>query len=159
MAQTIEGNFDAASLRIAVVISRFNESITTKLLESARSTLVEQGILADHIDSIWVAGAFEIPQVVKSLALSERYDGIIPLGCVIRGETPHFDYICDSVTSGLTQLSLEFDTPIVFGVLTTDTLDQALARTIPGRDKGVEASEALLELISALNTIETSGDD
>lgn len=156
MAQTIEGNLDATSLRIAVVVSRFNEPITVKLLQSATSKLVEHGIPADHIDSFWVAGAFEIPQVVKALALTDRYDGIIPLGCVIRGETPHFDYLCDSVTSGLTHLALDFDIPIVFGVLTTDTPDQALARTTADRDKGLEAAEALIELISALHSVEIS---
>ena len=149
---------DPQLLKIAIVTSKFNEPITQKLYESAKKKLIESGVPEHNISSYWVAGAFEIPQVVKELARDGDIDGIIPLGCVIRGETPHFDYICDSVTRGLTKISLEHSTAITFGVLTVDTAEQALARTSPGQDKGVEASEALLQLISTLSSVRNSKD-
>jgi len=148
-----EGADSRSKLRIAVVVSRFNASVTKKLLESAKSTLIDLGCSENLIEIFWVPGAFEIPQVVKRLATSDSYDGILPLGCVVQGETPHFHYVCDSVASGLTQIGIDHNVPVVFGVLTTENIDQALARAGGQSDKGVEAAMALVELIEICQQI------
>lgn len=149
MARRIESNLQGEGLKIAVVVSRFNAAITEKLLEGALDRLRRLGV-AD-IDVVWTPGAFELPQAAR--AATESYDGVLPLGCVIRGETPHFDYICQAVTQGLTQLALEGETPLVYGVLTVDSMEQARARAGIKRNKGAEAAEALVELIGVLRDI------
>ncbi len=151
MARRIEGRLQGEGLKIAVVVSRFNAAITEKLLEGALDRLRRLGV-AD-IDAVWTPGAFELPRAAKSLMATGRYDGVLPLGCVIRGETPHFDYICQAVTQGLTQLALEGETPLVYGVLTVDSMEQARARAGIKRNKGAEAAEALVELIGVLRDI------
>lgn len=133
-------------LRIAVVASRFNGFIVEKLLTGARDRLIELGVAPDAITIVRVPGAFELPQAVKHLTNWGTYDGIMPLGCIIRGETPHFDYLAQAVSQGLMRVSLESQTPIVFGVLTVNTAAQARARA----GKGSEAAESLIELIRAL---------
>ncbi len=130
------------SLKIAVVVSRFNHEITQEMLKAAQEQLGEAGVL--DVDVLWVPGAFELPAVVKRLAQSGRYDGILPLGCVIKGETAHFEQIARAVTDGLMRVTLECDTPIVFGVLTPYTEEQAWARVY----KGAEAAKSLIELIT-----------
>lgn len=139
-------------LKIAIVASRFNGFIVDKLLEGARERLVDLDVASDAITIVRVPGAFELPQTAKRLADSGAYDGILPLGCIIRGETPHFDYLARAVGYGLMRLSLESHTPIVFGVLTVDTAEQALARAgdAPQANRGAEAAESLLELIQTL---------
>lgn len=154
--KTFEGKRDGAGLTIAIAVSRFHSAITKKLLESAKSCLMRHDVTEEEIHVAWVSGAFELPQAVHALAQTGRYDGILPLGCVIRGETPHFDYICQAMTMGITKLSLESDIPIVFGVLTTDTLEQAWARAGLESDKGIEAAEALLDLIHVIRAIQSS---
>lgn len=139
-----EGSREGARLKIAIVVSRFNHEITQKLLSNARARLTQLGVSEADIEIIWVPGAFEIPQVVKLLANSQRYDGILPLGCVIRGETAHFEHIARTVFDGLMRLTIECATPIVFGVLTVYTEEQAWARI----EKGTEVAESLVELIS-----------
>ena len=156
MAKIFEGERHGAGLKIAIAISRFNGPITKKLLEGAQECLVKRGVLAGDIDVAWVPGAFELPQAVQALIERDEYDGILPLGCVIQGETPHFDYICQSVTSGITMLSLDSGVPIVFGILTTATLEQARARAGLVSNKGFEAAEALLELIDVTRSIQGS---
>jgi 6,7-dimethyl-8-ribityllumazine synthase len=155
-SRAFEGKLDGAGLTIAIAVSRFNSAITQKLLDSAQNCLLRHGVPEKDIHIAWVSGAFELSQAVHALAQTKQYDGIIPLGCVIRGETPHFDYICQSVTSGITKLSLESNTPIVFGILTTDTLEQAWARAGVKSDKGIEAVEALLDLIQVIRAIRSS---
>jgi len=141
MSQTFEGRRDGIGFKIAIVVSQFNREITEEMLHLAQVRLGELGAIDPDI--IWVPGAFEIPATVKLLAASRRYDGILPLGCVIKGETAHFEHIARAVTDGLMRVTLECDTPIVFSVLTTYTEEQAQARV----HKGAEAAESLIELI------------
>ncbi len=154
MSRTIEGKLSAEGLRIAIAISRFNRGITEKLLEGALSCLHRLGASEEDVDVLWVPGAFELPQAVQALMRTQQYDGILPLGCVIRGETPHFEYICQAVTQGLTRLALEGEVPLVYGILTTDTAEQAWERAGIKGNKGAEAAEALVELIHALQALE-----
>lgn len=144
------GRLLGQGLKIGIAVSEFNSFITKNLLEGAKSTLLRYGVKEDDIDIIWVAGAFELPAAVKALADSQKYDGIIPLGCVIRGQTPHFEYIAMACTTGLAQLSVMSHIPIVFGVLTCDTVEQAVERSSPKRNKGIQVAESLLKLIDAL---------
>jgi 6,7-dimethyl-8-ribityllumazine synthase len=128
------------TLRIAAIVSQFNRAITQEMLKAAQEQL--RGVAETEV--FWVPGAFEIPATVKLLAQSGRYDGILPLGCVIKGETAHFEHIARAVTDGLMRVTLECDTPIVFGVLTPYTEEQAWARIY----KGAEAARSLIELIN-----------
>lgn len=154
MSRTIEGELSAQGLKLAIAVSRFNRGITEKLLEGALERLSRLGASEEDIDVLWVPGAFELPQSVKALMKTRRYDGILPLGCVIRGETPHFEYICQAVTQGLAQLALEGEVPIVYGIITADTPQQAWERAGIKGNKGAEAAEALVELIRALRTLD-----
>lgn len=154
MATTHEGKLEGSGLRIAVAVSRFNAAITRGLLDGALDRLTRLGVDEEHIDVVWVPGAFELPQAARALAQTGRYDGILPLGCVVRGETPHFDYICHAVTEGVTQAALQSEVPLVFGVLTADTLEQAQARAGVKSNKGAEAAESLIELINVLKSLE-----
>lgn len=129
------------SLKIAIVVSQFNKEITQELLKAAQEELQRAGVV--EIDVFWVPGAFELPAMVKRLAQVGRYDGILPLGCVIKGETAHFEHIARAVTDGLMRVTLECDTPVVFGVLTPYTEEQAWARIY----KGAEVAKSLIELI------------
>lgn len=153
MARRIEGPLEGRGLKIAVAVSRFNAGITEKLLEGALDRLQRLGVDEKDIDVVWVPGAFELPRAARALVDAGRYDGVLPLGCVIRGETPHFEYISQAVTQGLARLALEGETPLVFGVLTVDTPEQALERAGVKRSKGAEAAEALVELIRVLREI------
>ncbi len=147
MATTAEGNLAAGSHRFGIVASRFNEFITERLLEGALDCLRRHGAADDAIQVVRCPGAFEIPQVAQTLALSGKYDVIICLGCVIKGETPHFDYIAGAVSSGINRAALETRVPMVFGVLTTETLEQAIDRAgAKSGNKGWDAAMAALEL-------------
>lgn len=141
------GSLDGTGLKIGIVVSRFNSLITERLLAGAVERLVRGGVKREEIDVFWAPGSFELPQVVRRLIQSGRYQGIIPLGCLIRGETLHFEVLARAVTEQLAQLSLE-GTPLVFGLLTVDTAEQALARAGVKSHKGVQAAESLLELIA-----------
>ncbi|HIC95511.1 TPA: 6,7-dimethyl-8-ribityllumazine synthase [Candidatus Bipolaricaulota bacterium] len=148
------GGLEGAGLRIAIVVARFNSAITERLLSGAVDRLVRGGVEREDIDIFWVPGSFELPQAVQRLIKAGKYDGIIPLGCLIRGETPHFDFLARAVTEGLIRLSLSTEgTPLVFGVLTADTPEQALARSGLKSHKGVQAAESLLELVNLLRQI------
>jgi len=153
MGREWRGKLLGHGLKIGIAVGEFNSFVTKNLLEGAKSTLLHYGVKEDDIDIIWVPGAFELPAAVKALADSQKYDGIIPLGCVIRGQTPHFEYIASACTRGLAQLSLTSPIPIVFGVLTCDTVEQAIERSSPKRNKGVQAAESLLKLIDALRQL------
>ncbi len=147
MTTIIEGNLAAGSHRFGIVASRFNEFITQRLLDGALDCLRRHGATDDAIQVVRCPGAFEIPQVAQSLALSGKYDVIICLGCVIKGETPHFEYIAGAVSSGINRAALETRVPIVFGVLTTETLEQAIDRAgAKSGNKGWDAALAALEL-------------
>jgi 6,7-dimethyl-8-ribityllumazine synthase len=144
----------AGTSKFAVVVSRFNDAITSRLLEGARAALREAGAQPDHVVSMSVPGAFELPQAARCAAESGSYDAIICLGCVIRGETAHFEYISAAVAHGLMQASGETGVPMAFGVLTTDTWEQAEARAGDGRDnKGFEAAAAALEMAELFATL------
>lgn len=138
---------DATGLRFGVVVSRFNEYLTRKLLEGCVDTLRSRGALDSDIDVVWVPGAFEIPQSVRVFASSGRYDAIVALGVVVRGGTPHFDYVCRAVTDGVREVIRDTGIPVAFGVLTTEDSEQALAR-VGGSEghKGCEAAEAAVEM-------------
>ena len=140
-------SIDASGLRIALLVSRFNHLISIRLIEGAREALAAHGLGEDDLELFWVPGAFEIPQAARLLAESGRFDAIVTLGSVIRGGTPHFDYVCRGVTDGLREVMRQSDVPIGFGVLTTDDIDQALARA-GGSDgnKGGEVALAAVEM-------------
>lgn len=150
----IEGKFDGKGLHIALVVSRFNETITASLAEGAKNCLVRHGVEAEHINEYWVPGAFEIPLVADKLLQKGMFDAVITLGAVIRGETPHFDQVVSSVTSGCAQVSLKNGKPVIFGVLTTDNVEQALNRAgLKSGNKGWEAALSALEMSSLLKQI------
>lgn len=140
-------SLDASGLRIALVVSRFNHLISIRLIDGARDALTAHGASSDDLSLFWVPGAFEIPQAARRLAESRRFDAIVTLGSVIRGGTPHFDYVCRGVTDGVREVMRETAVPVGFGVLTTDNIDQALARA-GGSDgnKGGEVALAAVEM-------------
>ncbi len=140
-------NRDGAALRIGIVASRFNHLISSQLLDGACEALAKAGVRPEDVHVAWVPGAFEIPLALRELARSGRYHGLIALGAVIRGGTPHFDYVCRGVTDGIRELMQATGVPVGFGVLTTDDVDQALERAGGAAgNKGVEAAEAALEM-------------
>ncbi len=156
---TIETEIDGRGRRIALVVSRFNHPVSRRLLDACSARLKEAGC-AD-VDVLWVPGAFEIPLAAQAAAETGRDDAIVALGAVIRGGTPHFDYVCRGVTDGVRDVSLRTRVPVAFGVLTTDTLEQALERAArpgePGRNVGGEAAEVALEMASLLDALGGSG--
>jgi 6,7-dimethyl-8-ribityllumazine synthase len=144
----------AGNARFALVVSRFNDAITSRLLEGARAALLEAGAAADRIAVYMVPGAFELPQAARCAAETGQYEAIVCLGCVIRGETPHFEYISAAVAHGLMEASGETGVPMAFGVLTTDSWEQAEARAGEGRDnKGFEAAAAALEMAELFGSV------
>jgi len=147
-----EGNLDAEGMRIAIVAGRFNDHVTKPLLEGALVALDDLG--CDRVPVYWVPGAFEIPLVAQRLAISHRFDSVICLGAVIRGDTPHFDYVAGECAAGVARVSLETGIPCIFGVLTVDDLDQALARTGGAEgNKGIEAAHTAVEMIDLLRNL------
>ena len=149
--RTIEGKLIAEGLKFALVVSRFNSFITERLLEGALDCLRRQGVAEDDLMVARVPGAWEIPVVVKRLAQAKAYDAVICLGAVIRGSTPHFDYVAAEVSKGIAQVSLESGMPISFGILTTDTLEQAIERAgSKAGNKGFAAAEAAIEMVNLL---------
>jgi 6,7-dimethyl-8-ribityllumazine synthase len=137
--------------RIGVVVSRFNRAVTDALLEGTRKAAVESGLTLGTSDIYPVSGAFELPLLAQALARSGKYDGIVCLGAVIRGETPHFDYVCDQAAAGIQRVALDNGLPVAFGVLTTDTLEQALARA--GGEVGNKGREALVTVLETLHQL------
>ena len=146
--------------RCAVVVSRFNETITQRLLEGALDALVRHGVTFDDVDVFWVPGAWELPAAARRVAASERYDALVALGAVIRGDTPHFDYVAGEASRGLSLASADFDLPIAFGVLTCDTLAQAEARAGGEHgNKGWDAALAALEMADLFDQVDGSAED
>jgi 6,7-dimethyl-8-ribityllumazine synthase len=154
MAKFVEGQKDARGLKIGVVVSRFNQFVTEKLLEGARDGFVSHGGLDEDLEIVRVPGAFEIPLAVEKLAATGKYDALVCLGAVIRGDTPHFDYVCDAVTRGIGAAMRAHQIPIGFGVLTTDDVQQAMQRAgSKDANKGYEALLTVLEMVHLIRAI------
>ena len=154
MAKIIEGELSAGNRRFVLVVSRFNELIGRKLLEGALDCLTRHEADDNNIDIIWVPGAFEIPVVAKKAAVSGKYDAVICLGAVIRGETPHFDFVASEASKGIAHASMETSIPIIFGIITTDTVEQAISRagTTSG-NRGFDAALAAIEMSNLMGKI------
>lgn len=154
MGTVYEGHLVGAGLKVGIVVARFNEFITGKLLSGAEDALRRHGVEQSNVDVAWVPGAYEIPIVAKKLAASGKYDAIITLGTVIRGATPHFDYVCSEVAKGVSALNMQEGIPIIFGVLTTDTIEQAIERAgTKAGNKGWDAGTAAIEMANLLKQI------
>jgi 6,7-dimethyl-8-ribityllumazine synthase len=144
---TYEGRLDAVGLRLAIVVSRFNETITRQLLEGARDCLRRHGADEQALVVVWVPGAFEIPPTALRLARSGRFDAVVCLGAVIRGATPHFDHMAGQAAAGVARAALESGVPVAFGILTTDTVDQAFERAgVKGGNRGFDAALVAIEM-------------
>lgn len=150
----VDGKLIGTGLSIAIIVSRFNELISGKLLEGAKDVLLRHDVSHQNIDIFWVPGAWELPLVAKELALSGRHDAIIALGAVIRGDTPHFDYVCAEMSKGLAHVGMEHRVPVIFGVLTCDTLEQALLRAgSKAGNKGADCASTAIEMVNLLKNI------
>ena len=146
-----EGKLVGKDLKIAIVVSRFNDFITTRLLEGAKDTLIRHEVVDTNIDVAYVPGAFEIPLVAKKLAQKGEYDAVITLGCVIRGATSHYDYVCNEVAKGVSKANDISDAPVIFGVLTTESIEQAVERAgTKAGNKGAEAAVSAIEMANLL---------
>ncbi len=151
-----EGKLIAQGLKFGIIVGRFNEFIGGKLLSGAIDALRRHGVEENNIEIAWVPGAFEIPLAAKKMAKSRRYDAVICLGAVIRGSTPHFDYVASEVSKGIASVSLETDLPVIFGVLTTDTIEQAIERAgTKAGNKGYDAAVTAIEMANLLQTLES----
>ncbi len=158
MPRILEGHYvDNGRRRFGIVVSRFNEFITSKLLAGALDTLARHGVPDDAVTVAWVPGSFEIPLVAKKMAQSGRYDAVIALGCVIRGATPHFEYVAAEAAKGVGMVMLETGIPVMFGILTTDSIEQAVERAgTKAGNKGADAALGALEMVSLLDALEES---
>ena len=151
----LEGNMVADGAKIALVASRFNEFITSKLISGAVDGLKRHGVADSDISLAWVPGAFEIPIIAKNLALSKKYDAVICLGAVIRGTTTHYDYVCSEVSKGIAHIALETDVPVLFGVLTTENIEQAIERAgTKAGNKGYDCALSAIEMVNVIREIE-----
>lgn len=149
-----EGKLVAEDLKVGIVVGRFNEFIGSKLLGGALDGLKRHGVAENDIEIAWVPGAFEIPLAAKKMAKSDKYDAVICLGAVIRGSTPHFDYVCAEVSKGIAQVSLSTEKPVIFGVLTTDSIEQAIERAgTKSGNKGYDAAVTAIEMANLLRDI------
>ena len=160
MPNIYEGNLIGSNLKIGITVSRFNSFITTKLLDGTLDALNRHGVNLDEVDVYWTPGAFEIPATAKRLAESNRYDAIICIGAVIRGATPHFDFVASESAKGIAQVSSDTSVPVIYGVITTDTIEQAIERTgTKMGNKGAEAAVAAIEMANLFRRIEESTDN
>ncbi|MFD2045249.1 6,7-dimethyl-8-ribityllumazine synthase [Ornithinibacillus salinisoli] len=154
MGKTFEGNLVGSNLKVAIIVGRFNEFITSKLLDGAVDTLKRHGVDESNIDIAWVPGAFEIPLVAQKMANNQEYDAVITLGTVIRGSTPHFDYVCNEAAKGVSQAAIQSGKPVIFGVLTTETIEQAIERAgTKAGNKGSEAAVSAIEMANLVNQL------
>lgn len=154
MSRTLEGKLDGSGLRFAIIVSRFNSFIGERLVEGALDALHRHGTDPTAITTVRVPGAFEIPLVAKRLAATGKYDALICLGAVIRGATPHFDYVASEVSKGIATVSLESQLPIAFGILTTETIEQAIERAgTKAGNKGFDAAVSVIEMVNLLKAI------
>jgi 6,7-dimethyl-8-ribityllumazine synthase len=154
MGKTYEGNLLGKGLKMGVVVSRFNEFFSQKLLEGARDAMLRHGVLDSDIEVAWTPGSFEIPLVAKKMAESKKYNAVICLGAVIRGGTPHFEYIAAEVTKGIANVGLNTGVPVIYGVITTDTLEQAVERSgTKAGNKGFDAAVSAIEMANLVKAI------
>ena len=155
MSKQYEGNLIGKGLKFGVVVSRFNEFFSTKLLEGAQDALLRHGVSEDDIEVARTPGSFEIPIIAQKLAQTKKYDAVICLGAVIRGSTPHFDYIAAEVTKGIAKVNLDTGVPVIYGVITTDTLEQAVERS--GSKVGNKGFNAAVSAIEMANLVKSIG--
>lgn len=154
MIKTIEGKLTVQNEKFAIIVSRFNEFISSKLLSGAIDELVRHGVKDENITVIWAPGAFEIPVIAKKAAATKAYDAIITLGAVIRGATPHFDYVSAEISKGVASVSLETGIPVIFGVLTTENIEQAIERAgTKSGNKGSDAAKAAIEMANLVKLV------
>jgi 6,7-dimethyl-8-ribityllumazine synthase len=154
MGKTFEGNLIGKGLKFGVVVSRFNEFFSGKLLEGAKDALVRHGVLDTDIEVAWTPGSFEIPLIAQKMAETKKYNAVICLGAVIRGGTPHFDYIAAEVSKGIAHAGLHTGVPVIFGVITADTLEQAIERSgTKSGNKGFDAAVSAIEMANLVKTI------
>lgn len=152
--KVIEGVYSGEELKIGIVASRFNEFITSKLVSGAEDSLKRHGVSDDDMSVAWVPGAFEIPVIAKRMAKSGKYDAVICLGAVIRGATSHYDYVCAEVSKGIAAVSLDTGIPVLFGILTTDTIEQAIERAgTKAGNKGSDCAMSALEMVNLIKNI------
>ncbi len=150
----LEGKVVAEGMKVGIVVARFNEFITSKLLSGAIDGLVRHDVNEDDVDVAWVPGAFEIPLVASKMAKSRKYDAVICLGAVIRGSTSHYDYVCNEVSKGIAAVSMENDIPVMFGVITTENIEQAIARSgSKAGNKGYECALGAIEMVNLIRKI------
>jgi 6,7-dimethyl-8-ribityllumazine synthase len=156
LPKVIEGELQARDLRFALIAARFNDFVVEPLLRGALDALKRHGVAEKHIDIVRVPGAFDLPVVARKLAMSQRYEALIALGCVIRGQTPHFDYVAGECAGGIARIALETGVPIAFGVLTTDTVEQAVDRA-GGKagNKGADAALVAIEMANLLRRLDS----
>jgi 6,7-dimethyl-8-ribityllumazine synthase len=155
MGKVFEGHLVGTGLRIGIVVGRFNEFITSKLLSGAEDALKRHGVSNENVDVAWVPGAFEIPMFAQKMAKSNNYDAVITLGTVIRGSTPHFDYVCNETAKGVASTALNTGVPVIFGVLTTDSIEQAIERAgTKAGNKGWEAAVSAIEMANLYKAIQ-----
>ena len=153
--RTLEGKLIAEKIKVGVVAARFNDFIVSKLVGGCEDTLLRHGVRPEDIDLAWVPGAFEIPLIAYKMAKSGKYDAVIALGAVIRGSTSHYDYVCSEVSKGVANVSLNSDIPVMFGVLTTDTIEQAIERAgSKAGNKGSECAQGAIEMVNLLRSME-----
>ncbi|WP_305798045.1 6,7-dimethyl-8-ribityllumazine synthase [Exiguobacterium sp. s28] len=151
MMHTFEGNLVGKGLKVGIVVGRFNDLITMRLLDGAKDALKRHGVEQDDVELAFVPGAFELPLVAKKMAMSKKYDAVITLGAVIRGATPHFDYVCNEAAKGIAQASYQSEVPVIFGVLTTETIEQAIERAgTKAGNKGWEAATSAIEMANLM---------
>ncbi len=153
--KTYEGNLVASGIKIGIVASRFNEFITSKLLEGAMDGLLRHNVAEDDIHVAWVPGAFEIPLIAAKMAKSKKYDAVICLGAVIRGSTSHYDYVCNEVSKGIASVALSSEIPVMFGILTTNNIEQAIERAgTKAGNKGYDCALGAIEMVNLIRSIE-----
>ncbi|MDI6605112.1 6,7-dimethyl-8-ribityllumazine synthase [Aceticella autotrophica] len=149
-----EGKLIGEEKKFGIVVSRFNEFITNKLLEGALDALKRHGVKEEDIEIAWTPGAFEIPLIAKKMAESKKYNAVIALGAVIRGETPHFDYVANEVSKGIANVGLSTNMPVIYGVLTTDTIEQAIVRAgTKAGNKGFDAAVTAIEMVNLIDEL------
>ncbi len=158
MSKRIEGKLLGDGLKIGIVVSRFHEFITAKLLDGAMDGLCRHGVGSDDVAVAWVPGSFEVPLVAKKMAQSGEYDAVIALSCVIRGATPHFDYVAAEVSKGIANVTLDTGLPVIFGVITTDTIEQAIERAgTKAGNKGFDAALSAIEMANLMRELSPGG--
>jgi 6,7-dimethyl-8-ribityllumazine synthase len=159
MAWIYEGNYDGSGLRVGIVVGRFNSVVTERLLDGAMDCLERHGVETDNVDIFWVPGAWEIPATARRLADGGSWDAVICLGAVIRGETPHFEYVAAESAKGVATVAMNSDVPVIYGIVTADTLDQAIDRAgAKSGNKGFDAAMAALEMVSVYEEIDDAAE-